>query len=132
MVSAATLRINQDLGAVVKRDKKKPAADGFLVLVKNRVAGAQVNVFFVWECEKEGSAGETDGYAQIAVSKNEPVNCMVVDSLGASFEKVVAHEVGHNLGLKDDYTNPRLLMYGKTGKANGMLLTKTEIKTINP
>jgi len=28
-------------------------------------------------------------------------------------KRVVAYEVGHNLGLKDDYTNPKLLMYGK-------------------
>lgn len=42
----------------------------------------------------------------------------------------VTHEVGHNLGLKDDYTNPKLLMYDKKEKINGILLTQSEILSI--
>ncbi len=45
-------------------------------------------------------------------------------------ERVAAHEVGHNLGLKDHYTNPKLLMYGKKEKINGTLLTRSEILSI--
>jgi len=46
------------------------------------------------------------------------------------FENVVAHEVGHNLGLKDNYSNPKLLMYGQSSKTPGTLLEKADIERI--
>jgi len=131
LISADRLKINKDLGQVIMRDKKTSFKDEFSILVKKRVQAAQINVFFVWECQKQGSSGETEGYAEIAISRNDKTNCMVEDSLGSSLEKVIAHEVGHNLGLKDNYINSSLLMYGKKSKTTGILLTKSEIKTIN-
>ena len=129
-VSAGILKINEDLGPIVMRDRKTPSKDKFSVLIANRVPGAQINVFFVWECEKAGLDADVEGHAEIAISRNEKTNCMVEDSLGTLFERVVAHEVGHNLGLKDHYTNPKLLMYGKKEKINGILLTRSEILSI--
>ncbi len=130
IVAARKLKINATLGKVVIRDLKKPSKDQFSVLIANRFPKAQVNVFFVWECQKAGKAHDTDGVAEIAVSRNEKTNCMVEDNLGASFERVVAHEVGHNLGLKDDYSIPDLLMYGQSGKIVGTRLRKSEIERI--
>ncbi len=73
---------------------------------------------------------DTDGVAEIAVSKNEKTNCMVEDTLGASFEWVVAHEIGHNLGLKYNYAIPELLMYDQFDICVGTRLRKSKIERI--
>ncbi len=129
-IAARELKIKADLKKAVIRDQKNPSKDTFSLLVASRHPKAQINVFFVWECQKAGKSHDTDGVAEIAVSKNEKTNCMVEDNLGASFERVVAHEVGHNLGLKDDYSIPDLLMYGKTAKSVGTRLRRSEIERI--
>jgi hypothetical protein len=129
-IAAQELKINASLGKVVIRDLKKPSKDEFSILIANRVPKAQINVFFVWECQKAGKAHDTDGVAEIAVSRNEKTNCMVEDKLGATFGRVVAHEVGHNLGLKDDYSKPDLLMYGQSDKSLGIRLRRSEIERI--
>lgn len=129
-IASRKLKIDADLGEVVVRDKKTPSNDKFSLLVDSRDPNAQINVFFVWKCQTAGMSHDTDGVAEIAVSRDEKTNCMVEDDLGASFERVVAHEVGHNLGLKDDFSASDLLMYGQTAKSLGTRLRKQEIDRI--
>jgi len=129
-IAARDLKINANLGDVVVRDTKTPSNDKFSLLVANRDPKAQINVFFVRKCQKAGKSHDTDGVAEIAVTRNEKTNCMVEDNIGTTLERVVAHEVGHNLGLKDDYSMSDLLMYGQTAKTVGTRLRKSEIERI--
>ena len=83
------------------------------------------------ECQVAGGDGrDTDGVAEIAISPMEKTNCMVEDKLGNAFENVVAHEVGHNLGLEDNYCNKQLLMYGESTENPGIFLERKDIRKI--
>ena len=130
MLEAREVEIPKDLGDKVIRDRKNAKTDGFSSLVAERVKAAQVNVFFVWECQRAGRTHDTDGVAEIATSRNEKTNCMVEDALGMKFENIVAHEIGHNLGLVDDYNNPKLLMHGVSNDVQGTLLERKQIEKI--
>ncbi len=93
-----------------------------------RDAAADVNIFLVWEYEQDNTpltdhtdAAQLDG------------NVLYEDDAGRQTGETMAHEIGHYLGVADQYdaARKRELMYGYTD-VRGIHLPKAHVNTMNP
>jgi len=91
-------------------------------------AGADVNFFMVWEYEQDATPGtdQTD-------AGHLNGNVLYEDSAGRQNGETMAHEIGHYLGVGDNYdaARQRELMYGYTD-TRGIHLPKAHVNTMNP
>jgi hypothetical protein len=85
---------------------------------------ADVNVFLVWNMDITDDPADEDAFA-------EGTRIIFEDTAGRQVAETIAHEVGHTLGLADQYTTKRELMYGYTD-VRGIDLPKPDVNTINP
>lgn len=122
-----TSTVNEDLGAVVVWSATA-AQDEWRKVVANRDGTADLNVFFVWEYEQDGTEG-TDN-AAAGTLRNEG-NCLMEDhSPYADNGWTLAHEIGHYLGVgPHSATGADLLMSpGRTANR----ISKAHATIMNP
>jgi hypothetical protein len=87
-------------------------------------SGADVNMFLVWDLDITGNADDEQAFAQGS-------NIVFRDDAGRQIRETMSHELGHALGLPDQYTRRREIMYGYTDD-RGAHLGKTDVNLISP
>lgn len=112
-----------NLGTIVKWTGI-PGTDEWTKVVANRDAGSDLNVFFVWRYEQDEKLG--DG----ADAGTAGGNCLFEDDLAWPVWHVLAHEVGHHLGVSAHTANARDLMVG--GQGAGAFIPKAHANVMNP
>ena len=130
--SAQTVRVNQDLGTVVRYSShiRGVAASEHewddVVALRDRTA--DLNIFFVWEYEQDSTpATDNAGAGQLGT------DCLFEDNVLGAVGTVLAHETGHYLNCPDvrGSGNQSLLMYYH-GSRNGVRITKAHANLMNP
>ena len=124
--------VPQNLGTVVRFSSHIPgvpaAEHEWSAVTALGDAAADMNLFFVWEYEQDGTphADQTDA----GTLTN---NCIFEDNAGAQVPETLAHEIGHYLGCGDHYlaARKRELMYGITD-TRGIHIPKQDANIMNP
>jgi hypothetical protein len=129
---ARTVRVNKDLGNVVRFTSHLPGVPAseheWDDVTATGDSSADVNIFLVWRYEQDNTpstdhtdAGHLNG------------NVIYEDSAGRQTGETMAHEIGHYLGVPDQYVaaRKRELMYGYTD-VRGIHLPKADVNTMNP
>lgn len=84
---------------------------------------ADFNVFLVWEVEITDDPGNETGF-------NDGTNIVLDDKGAKDIAESLAHELGHGMGLPDQYVIKRELMYGYDD-VRGIHLGKTDVNVMN-
>lgn len=103
----------------------------FSTLTQKGDGKSRINVFFVWEFQRADNSGDTDARADDIPG----ANVVFEDDAGIDFDKCMAHEFGHCLGLEhiDEDAHPTFtnrLMWPFTDQ-RGDDLTREEARTAN-
>lgn len=112
-----------NLGQIVKWTGV-PGTDEWRKVVANRDTSSDLNVFFVWRYEQDEKLG--DG----ADAGTAGGNCLLEDDLAWPFWHVLAHEIGHHLGVSAHTVNARDLMVG--GQGAGAFIPRAHANVMNP
>lgn len=112
-----------NLGTIVKWTGV-PGTDEWTKIVANRDTSSDLNVFFVWRYEQDEKKG--DG----ADAGTAGGNSLLEDDLDWPFWHVLAHEIGHHLGVGAHTANARELMVG--GQGAGAFIPKAHANVMNP
>jgi len=114
-------KVDKDLGPVITT--LSSAAGEEVDIYPHGDPNADFNIFMVWEVEITDDAGNETGFQD---GKN-----ILLDDRGAKdIAESVAHELGHALGLPDQYTIKRKLMYGYDD-VRGIDLSKEDVNIVN-
>jgi hypothetical protein len=84
---------------------------------------ANINMFLVWAMDITDDTADEAGFA-------DGNRIVFEDTTGMQAARSMAHEVGHVLGVDDQYTTRRELMYGYTN--GGVDLPRDHVNTMNP
>jgi hypothetical protein len=124
--------VAQDLGTVVRFTSHLPgvaaAEHEWAVVTATGDPGADMNFFFVWEYEQDGTP-----HADSTDAGTLTNNCIFEDNAGRQVAETMAHEIGHFLGCGDHYivARKRELMYGITD-TRGIHIPKEDADIMNP
>ena len=127
-----TVTVPQNLGTVVRFSSHLPgvpaAAHEWSAVTAVGNPAADMNFFFVWEYEQDGTP-----HADSADAGTLTNNCIFEDNAGSQVAETLAHEIGHYLGCDDQYivARKRELMYGITD-TRGIHLPKQDVNVMNP
>ncbi|TYC53700.1 hypothetical protein FMN50_14750 [Rhodobacterales bacterium] len=116
-------KVAGNFGSIVKWTGV-PGTDEWSRIIANRDASSDLNVFFVWRYEQDEKKG--DG----ADAGTAGGNCLLEDDLAWPFWHVLAHEIGHHLGVGAHTANARDLMVG--GQGAGAFIPKAHANVMNP
>jgi hypothetical protein len=127
------VEISKDLGTVVRFSTHlaavPPDEHEWDDVTAKGDAGADLNVFFVWEYEQDETPAADDTNAGTLDG-----NCIFEDDIGPGIPawRTLAHEIGHHLGASDHYdtTKKYELMYGRSNR--GIHIPKAHADTMNP
>ncbi|MFZ1325612.1 MAG: peptidoglycan-binding protein [Candidatus Contendobacter sp.] len=107
--SARNVKINQDLGSVVRFSSHLPGVAAkeheWDVVVAKRDNAADFNVFLVWEYEQDTTPAVDNVEAGTSGG-----NCIFEDNIGYLTHETLAHEIGHHLGVDHPAPGLDLLM----------------------
>lgn len=117
--SVRAVTVKKNLGNVVQTSVSQPRlpelqSDWYQV-VAQRDKSAPINLFFVWELESDKTPLEDN-----VEGSHYEKNCLIEDDLSADLVKVIAHELGHALGV------PGESHYYKRRNADGMMYYRAE------
>ncbi len=122
--------VAQNLGNTVTFTAHIPGAPAgsheWDVVVATGDASADMNFFLVWDYEQDlDRTTDTDAGTLAG-------NCIFEDNIGGSITRNMSHEVGHYLGVLDQYvaTRKRELMYGYAD--GGIHIPKDDANIMNP
>lgn len=133
--STRSVRINNNLGPEVDSIDENLSGWEWDAIVKERDASADVNLFFVWKLVAHSSEG-----AAFPKGSAFGKDCLISDHIKRPLEievLVMAHEIGHILGIRDDqhFYHPnnkgKFVMYYKSSFA-GAEIPKIHTNMVNP
>ena len=122
---ANNCQVQKDLGTVVEWRPTEPANEWDDV-VDACSQGNGPDVHFVWEYEQDGTPG-TDNVDAAQLGGD----ILFEDNAGTEIGETLAHEMGHFLGLGDQYTVAVELMYGYTD-TRGCEVRHQQVHVANP
>ena len=122
--SADSPTVPKDLGPVVEWYATEPANEWDDVVTAARDATADVNLYFVWEYEQDGTP-DTDN----ANAGTLGTDCLIEDNRGT---RTIPHEVGHALGLADRSSGDTRALMWFTATYSDTKIIKVEVDTVNP
>lgn len=118
---ARTRTLAKDLGRVITTVSNGPGEE--VDIYPEGDTGADFNVFLVWEVEITDTPGNDTGFT-------DGTNILLDDKGAKDIAESLAHELGHALGLPDQYVIKRELMYGYDD-VRGIHLPKTHVNIVN-
>lgn len=113
--------LTKDLGPVITTLSSAPGEE--VDIYPEGDPDADFNVFLVWEVEITDDAGNETGF-------NDGKNIVLDDRGAKDIAESLAHELGHGMGLPDQYTVKRELMYGYDD-TRGIHLAKNHVNIVN-
>lgn len=126
--NARTVKINQDLGNVVRFSSHLSGVDAkeheWDVVVAKRDNTADFNVFFVWEYEQDATPNVDNVEAGTSGG-----NCIFEDNIHFQTHETLAHEIGHHLGV--DHPAPGLDLLMSPGRTD-QRISKEHANIMNP
>ncbi len=121
--AARWVDVPKDLGADIITTTSGVGEEADLYPLGDSATGV-INFFFVWSMDITDDPDDEDAFT-------EGRRIVFEDTAGAQLTETMAHEVGHALGLPDNYVTKRQLMYGITDD-RGVDLPKAHVNIINP
>ena len=130
--SLESITIAQNLGNPIDLPTTGGLGTNATVIANRGDATADLNIFFVWELRR-GTGDSTEATTQTIGSAHSGSsgNVLVEDNMDGRDDLIVAHEIGHHLGLSHNNTTKLNLMFDTT-PFTGFSLNKAEVNTANP
>ncbi len=131
--SLERLHIDQDLGDPIQLPSTGGLGTNATIIANHGDAGADLNVFFVWELRRAASGDSTEATTQTigsAHASSGPGNILIEDDVDGRDDLALAHEIGHHLGLSHNTARAINLMFD-TSPLQGFSLSKDEVNIAN-